>query len=101
RHEPGHQPGEALYSAIEGRIGLLASEALSHLPKIGLRARGENGSRRRTALNAGAQETEVRVFDGREVLARSTRLRLLDRHGFAGEGRLDDEQVFGREQAHV
>ena len=101
RHELDHQPGVALHAAVEGGIDLLAGQAAGHLSEIGLHAGGDNHGRGRPALDAGAEEAHVRALDGGDARARVARVGLLDRHGFAGQRRLDEEQVFCRQEPHI
>ena len=72
-----------------------------HLAEIGLRAGGDNHRRGRAALDAGAQEAGVGALDGGDAPAQVAGIGLLDRHGFAGQRRLDDEQVLGRQEPHI
>ena len=95
QHEANHQPGEPFDSAFEGRFDLLAGDAFSHFAEIGLRAGGHDDRRRRAAFHAGAEKAKVRMFDGEYILTQLPRFSLFHRQRFAGQRRLDDEQIFG------
>ena len=74
QHEREHQPDEFFDALVKGRLDLLAGEAAGHLAEIGLRAGGDDDRRGRAAFHAGAEKTDVRVFDGRNVRARIARV---------------------------
>src|SRR2546422_1323515 len=52
-----------------------------------------------TTLFRSAQKAKIASFDGRDILACVSRIRLFHGHGFAGKRGLDDEQILGRKQS--
>ena len=80
---------------------MLHRQAAGDLAKVSLRPRGHDDGSGRAGLDAGAQKAKIASFDGRDILACVSRIRLFHGHGFAGKRGLNDEQILGRKQSHV
>ncbi len=79
RHETQHQPGESLDPFVEARLDRLGGDAFGDSAQISLRTRFHHQTRRRAALHAGAQKTEIRELQRRNVLPRFPGVELLHR----------------------
>ena len=100
-HETQHEPCEFFDALVKRRFRLLAGETAGEFSEIGLRARGDDDRRGRTAFHARAEKADVRAFNRRNIRARVAGIGLFHRHGLAGERGLNDKKIFGAEQPHV
>ncbi len=104
RHHDGdeadHQPGEAREAAIEVRHRRGGTDRLGDAAEHRAGAGVDDQRRRRAARHVGAHEAHVGEIERLGVRS-GGRGRLLHGHGLARHRRLVDEQVLGRQHAHV
>jgi hypothetical protein len=99
--EADHQPGELVDAQIEAGQLALPDDTGGQRSKVGPVPGVDDHGRRGAALHVGAQEAEVGKFQRILNVGRRRGGFLLHRQGFAGEGRLIQEQVFGGKHPHV
>src|SRR4029077_5579704 len=100
-YETNHQPREFLDATVEARFLLLPGEAAGYVTEVGVRAGRNYDCLGRAALDARSKKTGVAALQKADAVTRVRRFHFFDRHRFAGQRGLYDEQVLGGNQSHV
>jgi hypothetical protein len=101
RDEADHQPGELVDALVEAGQLALPDDARGQRSQVGPVPGMDDHRRRGAALHVGSQEAEVGQIERILNIRRRRGGFLLHRQGFAGEGRLVQEQVFGGKHPHI
>ena len=99
--ETDHQPGELVDAQIEAGQLALPDDTGGQRSKVGPVPGVDDHGGRGSALHVGAQEAEVGQIERILNVGRRRGGFLLHRQGFAGEGRLIQEQVFGGKHPNI
>ena len=101
QHHPDHHPDEAAGPEFEGRRVLAFDHAGAHRAELRVTAGGEDEGAAGAALDVAAHQAAVGAFLRRMVRLQGRQRHAFDRHRFARQRGLGEEEVLGLDHAAI